>query len=59
MFNSDSLPSFVFLSALETRLDASDEASDDDGGDDDDDDDDYNVDMFMLQHTACCVSHPF
>ena len=40
MFNSDSLPSFVFLSASETRLDASDEASDDDGGDDDDENDD-------------------
>ena len=58
MFIFDSLPSFVFLSAAETRLDASDD-DDDGGGDDDVDDDDYNVDMFMLQHTACCVSHPF
>ena len=40
MFDSDSLLCFVFLSAAETRLDASD--------DDDDDDDDGDVVMMMM-----------
>ena len=54
-FDSDALLYFVFMSAVETRLDADDDHDGDDDDDDyDNDDDDYNVEMFMLQDTAHC-----